>query len=76
MHGNVWEWVGDWPGVYPPGQQVDPTGPAVKEIIQGYKIGRGGAMNRYPNTLRSAYRYVAYRPDWPIFNFGFRVACE
>jgi len=27
MHGNLWEWVQDFYGVYPVGSQVDPTGP-------------------------------------------------
>lgn len=28
MHGNVWEWVGDWKANYPGGAQTNPEGPA------------------------------------------------
>lgn len=74
LHGSVWEWVGDWYGLYSAGAQTDPTGPSTTQIIGPRKIMRGGAFSRGARYLRSAYRYDI--GQYPQFNFGFRVVCE
>jgi len=74
MHGNVWEWVGDWFGAYSAEAQTDPTGPKASSKTHGHKIVRGGAFQRFPWALRSAYRY-SVGPQ-AQFNFGFRIVCE
>ncbi|NLX13827.1 MAG: formylglycine-generating enzyme family protein [Phycisphaerales bacterium] len=72
MHGNVWEWVGDWFGPYAIDLQTDPTGPLAG--ANRHKIMRGGAFQRFSWALRSAYRYGT--GPTAQFNFGFRVVCE
>jgi formylglycine-generating enzyme required for sulfatase activity len=52
LSGNVWEWVHDWYGSYPSGQQVNPTGPASGE----QRILRGGSWQNDPGDVRSAVR--------------------
>ena len=52
MHGNVWEWVGDWFGDYTPQAQTDPTGPTSGQ----YRVLRGGSFYVEPRFLRSAGR--------------------
>ncbi len=68
LSGNMWEWVADWYGTYPSERQVNPTGPE----ISAYRVLRGGSWSdRYPGSLRAAYRYR----DYPVFRysyFGFR----
>ncbi len=76
MHGNAWEWVGDWFGTHSSDAQVDPSGPATKDIIGPRKVLRGGAFSRYPWALRSAYRLDSNGIDTTEFNFGFRIVCE
>jgi formylglycine-generating enzyme required for sulfatase activity len=74
MHGNVWEWVGDWASAsYAPDDATDPTGPAVTGMFNS-KVLRGGSYNRLPWAVRSAYRYD--QSPQAQFNFGFRVVCE
>ena len=41
MHGNVWEWVQDWSGVYPSGSVTDPTGPSTGSS----RVARGGGWS-------------------------------
>jgi len=76
MHGNVWEWVGDWYGRYTTDVETDPTGPSTDKIDGPRKVLRGGAYSRQGRYLRSAYRYDPSGPDGAQFNFGFRVVCE
>jgi len=52
MHGNVWEWVEDWYGVYSGKSQIDPTGPATGSD----GVIRGGDFNGYADRMRAALR--------------------
>jgi formylglycine-generating enzyme required for sulfatase activity len=52
MHGNVWEWVWDWYGGYPPGPVNGPTGP---DRGSG-RVGRGGSWYYVARLCRSAVR--------------------
>ncbi len=67
MHGNVWEWVGDWYGTYPAETQTDPKGPATGK----WRVVRGGSFWDQPERLRSARR-VDGRPEFRDGNGGFR----
>ncbi|MBM4106765.1 MAG: hypothetical protein FJ257_10885 [Phycisphaerae bacterium] len=68
MIGNVSEWVADWHAPYPPGDVVDPGGPA-----QGTEVvTRGGSW--YFATLCSATRRYPLAPTERHFHVGFRVA--
>ncbi len=52
MHGNVWEWVGDWLGAYPEGPQTDPQGPSEGTA----RVFRGGSFKDAAALSRSAQR--------------------
>ena len=52
MHGNVWEWVGDWLGAYPEGPQTDPQGPTEGTA----RVFRGGSFKDAASLSRSAQR--------------------
>ena len=52
MHGNVWEWVGDWLGAYPEGPQTDPQGPPEGTA----RVFRGGSFKDAAALSRSAQR--------------------
>jgi formylglycine-generating enzyme required for sulfatase activity len=54
MHGNAWEWVGDWYGLYSQEPRADPQGPSTGDR----RVLRGGAFNVAHRGLRSAFR------DW------------
>jgi len=71
MHGNVWEWCGDWKGSYPSGTASDPTGPTSGR----HRVLRGGSWRFKPHCCRSAFRGggVPTSRDQPS-NHGFRVA--
>jgi formylglycine-generating enzyme required for sulfatase activity len=69
MHGNVFEWCGDWFNEYPKGAVSDPTGP--KEGV--LRVFRGGSWQFGAASGRSATRFFTApfgRGDW----IGFRVA--
>lgn len=71
MHGNVWEWVGDWYGPYPTDPQIDPKGPAAGNL----KILRGGMYRSNGRMMRSAFRDHV----WPSFLYnriGMRLVRE
>lgn len=69
MHGNVWEWVKDWYGVYPSGTVTDPAGPATGT----YRVNRGGSWLNDAYHPRSADRGFIY-PSGKGIDFGFRLA--
>ena len=72
MHGNVWEWVSDWMGPYPPDATVvDPAGP-----VQGEeRVRRGGSVVYSAAAARSSTRYQQ-PPDRGNGNLGFRVVAQ
>lgn len=67
MHGNVWEWCGDWAEAYTSGG-VDPTGP----LSGDRRILRGGDWTHDANFSRSAFRYRV-SPSHCNPYIGFRV---
>jgi formylglycine-generating enzyme required for sulfatase activity len=69
MVGNAWEWVADWLDEYPPGRQVNPTGPGsgVQRVI------RGGAWDGPLFDTRGTVRKGG-RPGFEIRYLGFRCA--
>ena len=69
MHGNVWEWCGDWHGDYDPGEVCDPEG----SPKGSYRIVRGGGWYFYGDSCRSACRN-SYQPGYKEFFVGFRLA--
>lgn len=73
MHGNVWQWCADFCGPYPPGDQVDPTGPDSNS--EGRRILRGGSWSYDRTACRSAFRYCD-APGSRGGSIGFRCAME
>jgi formylglycine-generating enzyme required for sulfatase activity len=71
MHGNVWEWVQDWYGKYPPTAVVDPQG--VETGTE--RVRRGGSWFKYGRACRSANRNFAH-PATKHNTLGFRVVRE
>ena len=69
MHGNVWEWVGDWYGSYTSSEQTDPGGPAAGSG----RVVRGGTWGFSASNCRSANR-GGTNPGNRFNDCGFRVA--
>jgi formylglycine-generating enzyme required for sulfatase activity len=68
MHGNVWEWVQDWHGMYSPEPVTDPRGSS----SDSYRALRGGSWFNDAGVCRSATRYrdrLWSHND----NYGFRL---
>ena len=68
MLGNVWEWVGDWYGEYPPGLVTDPTGPSTGSE----RVFRGGGWSSSAREVRSAQRHSG-SPGSRYTGVGFRL---
>ena len=68
MHGNAWEWTGDWFGPYPEEPVTDPAGPEWGER----RAVRGGSWWSYSRYCRSASR-VRNSPDQAFQTLGFRL---
>ena len=68
MHGNVWEWVGDWLGSYPEGLQTDPQGPTEGTA----RVFRGGSFKDAASLSRSAQR-CWNAPDLRFSHVGVRL---
>lgn len=71
MHGNVWEWVGDWLGPYPEGPQIDPQGPSEGTA----RVFRGGSFKDAAALSRSAQR-CWNAPDQRFSHIGVRLVRE
>ncbi len=68
MHGNVWEWCGDWhPSKLPGGWVTDPVGAG--SVRQ--RALRGGAWHNEGAMCRSGYRYLI-GPIFRAFSSGLR----
>jgi formylglycine-generating enzyme required for sulfatase activity len=67
--GNAAEWVNDWFGSYPSGNQFDPQGPFTGSL----KILRGGSFRSDRGEVRCTAR-VATAPDQALPDAGFRTA--
>ena len=68
MHGNVWEWCGDWFGEYPGNTVTDPLGLPSGSL----RVIRGGGWNSYAKACRAGSR-GGIDPAKCYANLGFRV---
>jgi len=72
VHGNIWEWVEDcWHDNYK-GAPVDGTAWTAADVCKR-RVVRGGAWDRIPQTLASAYR-MSFSATYRFNMIGFRVA--
>lgn len=69
MHGNVWEWCGDWYGDYPQAAVTDPSGPNEGTL----RVLRGGGWKDTEAIVRTARR-GRITPDHTSIYLGFRIA--
>ena len=53
MLGNVYEWVSDWKGEYPPGSAINPQGPE----NETHRATRGAGWNGVPRIERASFRF-------------------
>lgn len=69
VHGNVWEWCGDWFAPFDTGSAKDPSGPAAAR--NGRRVLKGGAWDHKAAYARSAARGM-YPPDRQAYRLGVR----
>lgn len=69
VHGNAWEWVGDWYGDYTSSSVTDPNGPSTGSN----RVIRGGGWAYVARLCRSAYR-IDGTPEGRNGDVGFRLA--
>ena len=69
MHGNVWEWCGDWKAAYELGEVTDPKGATTGEV----RVLRGGSFLSYASFVRSSNRFYLI-PTNQYAYAGFRIA--
>lgn len=69
VHGNVHEWCWDWSETLGPEAAIDPEGPPSGT----YRIVRGGAWTLWRSAHCGSATRMAFRPDMPGFDCGFRM---
>jgi len=69
MHGNVWEWCGDWSAPYSGHAAKDPVGPSTG----AYRVVRGGSWFSVARNARAADR-LAVHPSYRSHDLGCRFA--
>jgi formylglycine-generating enzyme required for sulfatase activity len=70
--GNVWEWVEDVYGAYPPGDLIDPKG-LDRDLARDFgRVVRGGSWFDGPRSIRAAARFRA-TPSLREEYIGFRL---
>lgn len=74
MSGNVFEWCQDWyDDIYSSSSQTNPTGPTSIDLLEAYRVVRGGSWDHGSRMCRVACRY-SETPDYSKKYIGLRLA--